>query len=979
MKKAKILIVEDEPIVAEDLKKTIRNIGYEVVGHTINAKEAIKKAIELHPDLILMDIVLRGERNGIDASIEIKSRTGIPIIFLTAYSDIKLMDRAKATEPYGYIVKPFQERQVFASIEMALYKRVMEQKLSESEQWLSTTLRSIGDAVIATDIKGFVKFMNPITEALTGWKQEEALGKPLTEILNLINEETREKAEDPVKNVTRKGHIVDLPENMILISKDGTELPVADTCAPIRDEKGNLIGVVLVFRDITERKKAEEELKKLNETLEEKVIERTEELETLNEELQLQTDELQEQSAELLKVNDIMNQEIIQHKKAQERIEYLNRAIRFVTEQGLIITEMNGKIDFINPAFSKITGYTEEELIGTQIPYLQKNLYSEKVQEKLINKITEDNSIYKRIIFGKDVHYSKEYFIEMLKCFKNGIPWRKTLENVKKNNKKYTERNAIIQVCNNQGEVENYIILKDDISNEKILEQQLIHSQKLEVLSAISGGIAHDFNNILNIILSHSDFLLSENMDEKVKAGLSAIKISAEKGAKLIREMLSVGRRSESFKKQIELNKIIEYTIKMISQFFSRKFEIVIKLTKMCTPIFADPAQIEQVIMNICLNSKDAMLDGGKLTIKTGHVEFYNEMIFTNATINPGKYLVLSIQDTGTGISEEELANIFDPFFTTKEKKKGSGLGLSIVSRIVTDHQGGISVLSTRGKGTIFKIYFPYSDIIPKITSVKTIIEKKTEHEQLPLNILIVDDDQFITDLLHHALSKKKHKCLVGSNGREALEIFNKYHESLDLVLMDIVMPELSGLEALKEIRMIDSKIPIIMMSGSLVGEDQEKFIQEKSSIVVAKPLTVTKLFNIINSLQIKPKKIESSEPQKIKTKSKLETKEPSYLKSDKQLEFELNQNKKLIVFPIIILHKDVEKFEKALGDFIVQYKKEDLILDMTHSDDFSLPIEKLLLRTIILAKKYQNHLLIKATDHFQKEIKKCGYKVDFI
>ncbi len=261
-KKARILIVEDEAIVAEDLAMAISDMGYEVAGRAASAEQAIRKALELRPDLILMDIVLKGKKNGIDASHEIKKKIGVPIIFLTAYSDTGLIDKAKSIEPYAYIIKPFQEKQLFASIEIALYKNRMEKKLKESEERLSTTLRSINDGVIATDPSGCVILMNPVAEALTGWKEKEAVGKSVKDIFQSINEETGRPAEDPVTRANREGAVVGLANYSLLIAKDGTKLPIDDRCAPIRDDKGNITGVVLVFYDITERKRIEKEARR---------------------------------------------------------------------------------------------------------------------------------------------------------------------------------------------------------------------------------------------------------------------------------------------------------------------------------------------------------------------------------------------------------------------------------------------------------------------------------------------------------------------------------------------------------------------------------------------------------------------------------------------------------------------------------------------------------------------------------------------
>jgi len=261
MSKAQIMIVEDDGVVTKDIQKRLKNLGFAVSSIVPSGAGAIRKAKEDTPDLVLMDIVLKGEMDGIDAANQIYTQFNIPVVYLTAYADEKHLERAKVTEPFGYIIKPFEERELNIAIEIALYKHTMEKRLKESEQWLSTTLRSIGDAVIATDKHGHVKLMNPIAQSLTGFNQEEAMGKPLKDVFDIINEETGKQVKNPVARVIREGIVVGLANHTVLISKDGTEIPIDDSGAPIRDEKGDIIGVVLVFHDIRERKMAEKALR----------------------------------------------------------------------------------------------------------------------------------------------------------------------------------------------------------------------------------------------------------------------------------------------------------------------------------------------------------------------------------------------------------------------------------------------------------------------------------------------------------------------------------------------------------------------------------------------------------------------------------------------------------------------------------------------------------------------------------------------
>jgi PAS domain S-box-containing protein len=263
-----LLVVEDEHIVAMDLQSRLRNLGYEVPETASSADEAVEKAGQVRPDLVLMDIYLGSDRDGIHAAAEIRSRYDIPVIYITAYADTATLQRAKITEPFGYILKPFEERELLTTIEMALYKYRMESRLKDSERWLATTLKSIGDGVIATDKEGAVKFMNPVAEALTGWRQQEALGKGMGDVFRILNGDTRQPLDNPVGLVLRQGMVTSPSMNAVLVSRDGKETPVYESAAPIKDEAGKTTGVVLIFSDVTERKQAEEALRRKNRELE---------------------------------------------------------------------------------------------------------------------------------------------------------------------------------------------------------------------------------------------------------------------------------------------------------------------------------------------------------------------------------------------------------------------------------------------------------------------------------------------------------------------------------------------------------------------------------------------------------------------------------------------------------------------------------------------------------------------------------------
>lgn len=438
MDPARIMVVEDEGIIAQDIKNCLENLGYEVPEVVFTGHDAIQKAEELRPDLVLMDIVLKGDIDGIDTALEIRNRYNIPIVYLTAYEDDKTLRRAKLTEPLGYILKPFEERYLRSSIEMALYKHKMERKLRENEQWLATILKSVGDAVVVTDDSSVVKFMNPVAETLSGWAFKEAYGKDLKEVFHFLSEDNRVPLENPVKRVLRDNSIISRKNHTIIVSRTGHDISIDHSAAPIRDEKGKITGVVIIITDITDRRQSENALRESEKRFKNlfdyatdaifvqslkgnilsvnneasNLLEYTKEefhdlkfSDILHPEQNIRTDELiiilrdkgshrfetqyvrkdktivdVEVSMRLIQ---LLNEEVIQifvrditdRKKSQTEINMLAHAVKSISEC-VSITDTYGRIIFVNDAFVKTYGYTREELYGKSMKIIrsQKNL-----------------------------------------------------------------------------------------------------------------------------------------------------------------------------------------------------------------------------------------------------------------------------------------------------------------------------------------------------------------------------------------------------------------------------------------------------------------------------------------------------------------------------------------------------------------------------------------------------------------------------
>jgi diguanylate cyclase (GGDEF)-like protein/PAS domain S-box-containing protein len=260
MQRPRILVVEDDGIIAKDICDTLRRLSYEVAGTAVSGEMAVQQATTLRPDLILMDIRLKGPMDGITAAERIIQQQATPVVYLTAHSDIATLQRARNTTPYGYLIKPFAEHDLHTTVEIALAKAVSDHRIAYMERWLATTLSSIGDAVIATDTKGRVTFVNPVAEVLTGWSAQEALGQDISNVFRVIDQDVPNQPELVSGRMSEDGIIAGLTPYMTLLTRFNTRIPITDTLAPVRDERGVVTGMVIVFRDVSERKHAEDRL-----------------------------------------------------------------------------------------------------------------------------------------------------------------------------------------------------------------------------------------------------------------------------------------------------------------------------------------------------------------------------------------------------------------------------------------------------------------------------------------------------------------------------------------------------------------------------------------------------------------------------------------------------------------------------------------------------------------------------------------------
>ena len=385
-----------------------------------------------------------------------------------------------------------------------------------------------------------------------------------------------------------------------------------------------------------------------------------------------------------------------------------------------------------------------------------------------------------------------------------------------------------------------------DLTEKKLLATQLIQAQKMESIGRFAGGIAHDFNNILTTILGYSELLLIQmEEDNLLRQQISLIHDAGKKASALIKQLLAFSRKQILKKQTVSINSIIDNFLKLITQIVGEDIAIKTYLEAKSGIINADPGQIEQILMNLIVNAKDAIPENGEIIIETADIILDEEYSESHLNLKPGQYVMLAVTDNGEGMDKEVIQHIFDPFFTTKEKGKGTGLGLATIYGIVKQHEGYIYAYSEKNKGTTFKIYFPIS--------TKSIDKDITDRQATSIStgneiILVVDDEPSICQLIVDTIEPLGYKCLIASNGNEALKIAHK-HNNIDLLLTDVVMPGMNGRTLSETLLAENPNMKVLFMSGYTENVITHNGVLDTYVNYIPKPVTPVVLTQKIRNI----------------------------------------------------------------------------------------------------------------------------------
>ncbi|PIV19920.1 MAG: hybrid sensor histidine kinase/response regulator [Deltaproteobacteria bacterium CG_4_8_14_3_um_filter_45_9] len=379
------------------------------------------------------------------------------------------------------------------------------------------------------------------------------------------------------------------------------------------------------------------------------------------------------------------------------------------------------------------------------------------------------------------------------------------------------------------------------------LQDQLRQSQKMEAIGRLAGGIAHDFNNLLTVIKGYSQLSLVEIKEgDPLRGDIEEIKNAADRAADLTRQLLAFSRRQIMEMKVLDLNDLLKNLDKMLRRVIGEDIELVTPLAEDLGRVKADPGQIEQVIMNLSVNARDAMPEGGKLTIETANVELDGAYARNHVAVTPGRYVMISVSDTGVGMAPEVRDRVFDPFFTTKEKGKGTGLGLSTVYGIVKQSDGNIWVYSEPGKGTAFKIYLPRVDE-PLEEAGEVVVQKEIVGRGE--TILVVEDEEEVRKLAVQILRRQGYTVLEASQGNETSHICEQHKGAIHLMVMDVVMPGMNGRELAKSLEPHHPEMQVLYMSGYTDNAIVHHGILEKGLNFIQKPFTLEGLLRKVREV----------------------------------------------------------------------------------------------------------------------------------
>jgi len=717
-----ILAVNDTPVLLEAMSILLHKSGYRVLT-AANGTEALEVAQSKHPDLVVSDVSMPGTDGlelcrGIRAHPELR---GTPVLLVSAVrKDSDSVVQGLRAGADDYMEAPIHPMHLITKVAQLIERKRAEEKIREGEERYRAVAETATDVVLTVDESGRILFINRSVERVFGYDVAELLGKQVT---ILLGEQIRFSLKLALNKYVLTGEKDFNWEAVELVGqhKEGHEIPIELSLGEfVRNGRRFLTAIA---RDISERKRAEQELR-----------------------------------------------------TSEERYRALVENARDI----IYTQDLQGNYTSINKAGELLTGYTREEALKMNLMDTIAPEYRDQAREMVARKLAgETETIYDLEILTKQGERVALEVNTRLIC-QNGRP------------------------VGVQG-------IARDVTERKHLEARLRQSQKLEAVGQLAGGVAHDFNNLLTVILGYGEMMLRQ-LDEHnpLHRNLVEIKKAALRAGSLTRQLLAFSRKQVLQPKVIDLNTVVADMGQMLLRLIGEDLELVFDLKPSLARVKADPGQIEQVLLNLVVNARDAMPRGGTLSIKTENVLMDDEIVRRYVSVAPGPHVMLTVSDTGHGMDTDTQARVFEPFFTTKEAGKGTGLGLATVYGIIKQSGGNIWLYSELGKGTTFKIFLPRVD---DASADGEIVDRR---QPLPgtETLLLVEDEAQVLRIIREVLENQGYKVLSAANGEAALQLAEDQTTEIGLLLTDVVMPQMSGRELAERLLTLRPQLKVLYMSG---------------------------------------------------------------------------------------------------------------------------------------------------------------------
>ncbi|MGA2403844.1 MAG: PAS domain S-box protein [Syntrophobacteraceae bacterium] len=495
---------------------------------------------------------------------------------------------------------------------------------------------------------------------------------------------------------------------------------------------------------------------------------------------------------------------------ARKRAEAERKRLMAAIEQAgeiIVITDTQGIIQFVNPAFERTTGYSREEAVGQNMGIL---------------KSGEQDELFYRDLWD---------------TISGGRTWAGRIVNKRKDGTLYTEESTISPVRDASGLIVNYVVVKRDITEQLRLAAQFQQAQKMEAVGLLAGGVAHDFNNILSVILGYTELALNKvDPAQPLHAHLEEIFKAAMRSTDIIRQLLAFARKQTIDAKVLDLNATVENILKMLRRLIGEDIHLVWLPETGLWQVKMDPSQVEQILANLCVNARDAITDVGRVTIETGNAVFDETYCAHSDGFVAGEYVLLAVTDDGCGMDKEILDQIFEPFFTSKGVGQGTGLGLSTVYGIVKQNNGFINVYSEPGQGTTFRVYLPrYAG--------QTVDTQRERVDEIPLSggetVLLVEDDPALLTMAKMMLEELGYQVLAAGAPGEAISLAEEHASEIQLLITDVVMPEMNGRDLAERLQSFCPSIKVLFMSGYTANAITHRGVLDEGVNIIQKPLSM--------------------------------------------------------------------------------------------------------------------------------------------